>query len=250
MRLWDDRVLLTGRVEACRAVNVVWGQAQHFPVLAFRFADTHFHLVAAAPPERCGDLARRLAIGFQRVLQYPVRFQFPRLKPIHEQGYLANAVMYTLRQDQRHGLQNDSLGEGSNLPDLLGLRVLGTITRRWLASYLPRLGPPALEELMGIRLEPLRWSSAVQLSDAAASAVGLPRLLGRSAPAAQARKAAVLAVRGVLSSAETADLLGLSKRRVRQIKRAPPPPADLVAAIHRQLVARERLGERLAFLPS
>ncbi|MBI2570898.1 MAG: hypothetical protein HYV63_28170 [Candidatus Schekmanbacteria bacterium] len=206
-------------------------------LLAFRTADTHLHLLAACGRETAGELARRVEIALRRTLALGVPFSPARIKPILDQHHLSSAFLYVLRQGERHGLESDRWCEASNLPDLLGMRVLGTYTAADTRKLLPRLERADLVEILAADLEAPIVSLA-PLGEAAAAAACLPTLDGRSLEAIEARRAALEVAGGQIASEELARLLNISAPTLRRMRGRVARP-ELTRAVTLQLRVRQ-----------
>ncbi|MBW2523125.1 MAG: hypothetical protein JRI23_03075 [Deltaproteobacteria bacterium] len=240
--LADRRVIAPTTQEQRILARAVLEAARPYPLIAFRAADNHLHLLAACCREWCGKLLRYASSSIRQRLRLPVPFGAPHFEPVRDQRHLVNAFHYQLRQDDRHDVDLDPWAEASNLPDLLGLRPLGRYTAANVARWLPRIQPAQLLARFGIEPDqllhgPLPRESFHLLADAAAAAASLPSLEGRSDEVVQARRAAVHVASGHLTGPEVATLLGASLRTVRRLHATPAPP-DLVDALRRQLRLR------------
>ena len=246
LRLRDDRVLAPDTRARRRLARSVLAVAADFELLAFRAADSHLHLEAACDRARAGELARRLAIALHRRLAAAaVGFERARIQPIRGQHHLENTFHYILGQERHHGLRSDPLAESSNLPDLLGLRLLGAHTIPRVRALLPCVRRGDLLAHLSLDAIPETPGSAADLVDAAAAAAGLPDLEGRSREIADARAAAALAASGSLATGALAELLGVDARTIRRL-RARPVDERLVGAVRLQLGLRAARAEALA----
>lgn len=237
LRLRDDRVLAP-TVAARRALaGAVARAGEPFSLLVFRAADTHLHIVALCPAPEAVELGRRVAIAIGRALALPVGFNTGHVRPVTDQAHLRSLFFYVLGQERHHGIDLDPFHDASNLPDLLGMRLLARHTLRTVRASLPRLRRADLLKPLGIAALPEEPASYGPLAEAAAAAGGLPTLTGRSAEVVAARRAAVHTARDALSGAETARLLGLSERAITRL-RGEETDKDLVLAVRRQLAVR------------
>jgi hypothetical protein len=232
-----DRVLApdvpTRRVYARAILRV---GADH-DLLAFRVVDTHLHAEVACDRVGAGWFARRIEQSIQARLRPGVPFSPARIRPITDQWHLQQTFHYVLRQEQRHGIVADPLFEASNLPDLLGLRLLGAYAVPTVRALLPRVGRRDLVAYLGgldLDATPDRLDL---LSEASAAAVALPNLRGRSFAAVAARRAAVHVAAARLTRRQTAVLLDMPEATVQRL-RAQRPERGMVRAIWRQLAVR------------
>ena len=217
----------------------VLGRSPDFGLLCFALPDTHLHMEAMNDELACGELARRVEISITRSLKLPVGFAPPYLKPIYDQDHLRKTFFYDLNQLRNHNvLHTDPLGLATNIPDLLGMRLLGRNTRAQMEAWLPRVQDSALLACLGIGALPEGDLPLDLLAEAAAAAVGVPALVGRSEPVRQARRAAVAVADGALPWTALARQLGACVSMVRKLRRQPADP-DLVKATRLQLLLRQ-----------
>ncbi|MBN1335216.1 MAG: hypothetical protein JXB39_04590, partial [Deltaproteobacteria bacterium] len=154
-RLVDQRVIAPSTAERRTLARTVYESCAAGGLLAFRGSDTHLHAVVLCDRVMAGAIARNLAIRLRWALDLDTRFDATRFQPVQDQRHLSNAVEYVLRQDVRHGFENDRLHDASLLPDLLGLRLLGPEVVRRFREHLPRLGRSSLLGFLGVPdLEP------------------------------------------------------------------------------------------------
>lgn len=247
LRCRDDRVL-TPSVGTRRALaRVVLAQGRGAGLLAFRAADTHLHVLSAVGRPEAGELGRRLSLALGRVLALPVGFEPVRIVPVLDQRHLSNAFHYILGQDQHHGFGHDPTHDASNLPDLLGLRVIGVFTADSVRNHLPRVNRTSLLAHLGA--DPQACSEPLAaLADAAAAAVGLHLLVGREPLVVAARRAAVIAA-GATPISEVAELLSLPLRTTQRLRCEGAPP-ELVRAVRLQLGLRARCPEPAFVAPT
>lgn len=204
------------------------------PLLAFGLADTHLHLLLACLRALAGQLVKHLELSLRQRLALAAPFAGAYLKPVDDIWHLDRAFRYVLRQPDRHALEIDPLREGSNLPDLLGLRAIGGYTAGNVREWLPRIHRRDLLELLGVKeiapqAGPLEW-----VVEACLVAAGLPALTGSSSEVLCARRAALEVIGTRLSRAELASTLGVSERMISRLRQQSADP-QLVEAIRRQL---------------
>jgi hypothetical protein len=233
-RLEVDRDIAPSSAERRILARTVSRVARPFPMLAFRWADTHGHVLTMGDRRRAAELARRIEIALQKALKPGVGFARVHFTPVYDVRHLKTAFFYVLGQDRHHGLSNDPLHEASNLPDLLGVRTLAIWTAVHVKKYLPRVKREHLLAVAG-------WSDdAVPaldgLADAAAAAVGLSDLKSNTVGARRARRAAV-EVGAALSNTALGGMLGLSRQAVGRLRKR-PVHGGTVDAVRGQLMAR------------
>ena len=254
LRLRDGRVVaptVAARRLLARTVLGL-GAGANVRLLAFRAADTHVHLLAACGAPQATELARRVEIALTLALRPGVGFAHAHVRPIEGQAHLRNALRYVLRQEQHHGTDLDPRHEASNLPDLLGLRLVGAYTAQNVRTLLPRMRRDALLEcldpsdgglarLLAAPELPPAEHLAPGLPEAAAAATALPDLDGRSTEVVAARHAAVHAVGVSAKLTSIADALSVTCRTVSRLRSEPAPPR-LVRAVALQLWWRAGAG--------
>ena len=189
LRLGDGRVVAPDLVARRALATSLCRVAQSFRVLAFRAADTHVHLLAACDRAAAGRLAQAAEVSMGGALALPVGFTPAHFEPVRDQAHLHNAFHYVLRNPAGHGAAYDPLHDASALPDLLGMRVLAPWILPLVRERLPRLRSADLVAHLGIG-DLVPSEDPTLLAQAAAAAVGLPSLEGRSARAVAARAAA------------------------------------------------------------
>jgi hypothetical protein len=240
LRLAPDRNIAPSPEARRLLARTIATVARPFPVLAFRWADTHGHVLAVCTRRVAGELARRIEIALQHSLKPGVPFAAAHFTPIVDLAHLRSAFLYILGQDERHGLGNDPFHEASNLPDLLGARTIAAWTRAHVRELIARL---KRSDLLMIA----RWAGAPgtatgacdALVDAAAAAVGIPNLEGNHADAVRARRAAI-EVASAATSSELARMLGMTPQGIRRLRRVPADP-EVVRAVQLQLGLRARV---------
>ena len=147
-------------------------------------------------------------------------------------------------------LNNDTTGcrrscalDGTNLPDLLGLRLCGRYTRENLQQWLPQLRNDQLVKWLGV--DELRFADgpADDVVEAALAAAALDNLR-RSTPMTIAVRRAVVEILG--DRMTTTDLTAILSIRPRTLTwlRKRPVNHSLVHAIRLQLGARADLRDR------
>lgn len=237
-RLADDRPIATS-VAALRTIaRVVLMQGEQRGLLAFGTADDHLHAALATDRATAGAFAKYVETALQWRLGLKARFERARIRPLHDQKHAYNTFHYVHRQDARHELGRDHPREGTSLPDLLGLRVLATSIIPRVRTHLPRV---RYEDLaFAFPSVPLDQTLTIELSmlpDAAAAALALPELRGRSADVVRARHAAVHAAGHDIRAELVSDCLGITVRAVQGLRATPAEPL-VVRAVERQIILR------------
>ncbi len=236
-RLADSRVIAPTASERRLVARVVLEKCRGRQLLAFNVVDTHLHGEIAESRACCGELVRRIELALHPALRLDVGFGEPEIQPVKDQRHLRNAFDYILRQGDHHGLDWDPCWEASNLPDLLGARILGIYTARSVRQHLPRVRREELLAYLGIsRLEesdgPLE-----EVVPAALAAAGLAELHPRSVEGLQLARAIVEVVGDRMPVGRLADLLEVNRSSLFRFRRRPVDHV-LVRAVRLQLALR------------
>jgi len=240
LRLVNDAVIAASPAERRMLARVVLERARKASLIAFCQPDNHLHVVVGCSRDTAGHLAQAVTHSLRARLGLEARFAPPFIKPIVEARHLNAAFRYVLRQPDRHGVSGDSLREASNLPDLLGLREIGSYTRVNVRRSLPRMGRRDLLQLLGVdELRPAE-EPLERVIDAALAAAALPSLEGSTGEAISARRAVLAVVSSRLPCRTLAALLGISARSVQWLRARAVDPA-MVMAIRLQLDLLSRL---------
>jgi len=243
MRLHDSRVIASDPRELRTIAISFLTVGKPFHLLAFRAADTHIHALVLDDFVGAGEFARRVEISMQRRLRPGVGFSEVHRKRVLDQAHLRNTFNYVLRNPARHDAQMDPLGEASNLPDLMGLRLLGEWTLDLTRAALPRVQVRELVDHLPVRSAGARVDERLLAESAEAAAGLLPGGLAHRAPSARQgglpREAAIAAVHALPEEtvAATARRLALSSRTVERF-RTVEPDAALLRATRGQLNLR------------
>jgi hypothetical protein len=165
------------------------------------------------------------------------RIRYPH-EPIYDQRHLFNTFRYLQKQHEQHGLDVFSFWEATNLPDLLGMRLMGRYTRDNLSRVLPRVRRATILEWVGLRgLQPAD-GPLNEFVGATLAATALNSLAGRTPGVVEAQCALLDVVGARLKGRELASLLGVAERTLYDLKRRPVNP-ELVQAIRLQLGLRQ-----------
>jgi hypothetical protein len=218
--------------------------ARDFPIVAWKLADTHLHLVELANRAGVDELVRRLRIWATSALRPGAPLEVQRTKPLSGQSHLEAAFHYAFRQDSHHGVETDLTQDASAMPDILGLRVLSAEMPLRVREHLPRLRRDALLAHLSVpTLEEALHPEPVVESALAAFALDT---MGVDQAGVKARRAAVAAAAG-LGPTRIADLLGVTPQAVCRIARQPVPAPD-VRAVRLQMALRAQLSPHVPFV--
>ncbi len=166
--------------------------------------------------------------------------------PIKGQAHLGRAFEYILDQERHHGLNSDPFHEASNLPDLLGLRVLGRHTVASVRRHLPRVRRDHLLQFLppvDLERDPDVLAALSVLGDAVGAAVARPSSRG-SPPDVIAARAAAAGLFTETPMPFVARALRVSAQRLRRNVALQLPPPELREAVRGQV--RLRAGVPLA----
>lgn len=241
MRLEDDRPVATSVADLRAIARIVNEQGDRRELLDFGTADNHLHSALATDRDSAGAFARHVESGLRQALRLGSRFRTASIRPIHDQQHAYNTFWYLLRQDSHHGLPREWALEGSSLPDLLGLRALPISVVGRMRARLPRVRPAAIAALYPPGVFVQRPIDLGVLADAAAAALALPDLQGRSLDVVRARRAAVHVAGPDVPSRKLSDCLGLGLRSIRGLRELPPEPL-VVRAVWLQALSRTPVG--------
>jgi len=223
---------------------VILDQGRTARLLNFSIPDTHAHINAACGVAASYELARRVELSLGRRLRLPVGFERARIKPILDLWHQNNLFTYVFNQYRHHGLDWDPTFEATNLPDLLGLRLIGAYTIDNVRGALPRVRRQQLLTWFGCDRIPPADGPVEQLLDAAAAAAALPSLCGSSRDVIAARRAALEIAAGQRQQNELTELLQISRSSLHRLRQR-PANQRLVEAIRLQLGLRATLESTL-----
>lgn len=228
--------------------RVLLERGRDFELTSFSAAESHLHAHNGGDRAATMELGRRVEIALTRRLPDVTGFYPAYVEPVRDESHLYNTCRYILRQDERHNLRVDPLREASNLPDLLGMRLLGGYTAATVQRWLPSLGGHELLKIFGLaRLEPVR-PDLQRTVEAGVLAAGLASLQGRSREH-QELKRALIALLGDYGTSKVAAALSLHPSNVRRLRRLREPiDKNLLRAIRRQDALLDAKAEALATL--
>jgi hypothetical protein len=237
LRLCEDRVLTPTPAERRIAARVILGQGRAANLVNFSIPDTHAHMNCATDRTTSNELARRVELSLGKRLHLPIGFDRARVKPVRDVWHQMRVFNYLFDQYRKHGLDWDPLFEGTSLPDLLGLRLIGTYTQENVRRYLPRVRKEQLLTWLGCSSISPADGPPELLLDAAAAAAALPSLTGRSQEVQAARRAIVEIAGPQLRQRPLAELMGISRTSLHRLKQR-PVDQQLVQAVRLQLGLR------------
>lgn len=237
-RLADNRVILQSDEQRRLLARVVLEQARRDGLLAFSLPDTHLHLETLCSAHATSRLSQRIGASLKQRLKLPVSYVTYPHRPILNQQHLYRTFRYIVTQYEHHGVELRSGFEATNIPDLLGLRLIGRYTLDNVRRYLPRVRSQTLLEWTGLTALRPADGPITALGDATMSATALNSLDGRSLPAVEARRAMLEIAAPQLNTSDLTSLLGVARRTLFDLKHRPVNTA-LVNAIRLQLGLRQ-----------
>lgn len=239
LRLKNDRVIAPGLEERRQLARIVLEQGTGQALMAFGLPDNHLHLEVVAERGPALQLARRVGITVTKRLGLRTGFATAHPEPVFTMRHLRRTFRYVLCQGTRHRLENDPDREGTNLPDLLGMRPIGAYTAAVVRCWLPRLRREKLLEWSHAGPLPTPVFSLDHLWEAALAA-SAGRDLRRTSEETRRIRCALVHLSGAGTPAnELARRLGVGVRTVVRLRAGRPDPI-WVEAIRRQVVWRAR----------
>ncbi|MBN1947015.1 MAG: hypothetical protein JW797_15175 [Bradymonadales bacterium] len=241
LRLKDDREIAPTVQERRVVARSVLTVARRFGLLVFGLADTHLHLLVACALALAMQLARRIEVSLHHRLALDVGFASAYAEPIRDNKHLYNTLDYILGQSRRHNLSWDPLREATNLPDLLGTRLVGSYTRANVRQHLPRITVDRLLGHLGLTSLKPADGPVERVLEATLAATALSDLSGNSAEVVAARRAMLHLLGEQVPTRTLADMLHLAPRSVNRLRNE-GADQQLVEAIRLQLGLRKALG--------
>ncbi len=221
---------------ARRLARAVFEAADPFGLLVFRASARQLDLLVSGSGELARVCARHLRICLRH--RFDLGFASVRVAAVSSGEALRWQTLSVLRGPREP--DGDVLGDASNLPELLGLRVMGRSTRIRLARLLPDLPRAALERLLPAGAWGAVQPQSALLPDAAAAAVCITSFDELGSEGERARAAASLAASRLgLRSPGPVPKPGAERRLLGE---ATGP--ELVQAVVAQLRVRSALVQR------
>lgn len=234
LKLLDDRCIGTTPEERRLIAQVVLSQGRRDHVIALGEPDNHIHIYAGCTRAAGNRLAQRVESSLKQRLGLEVGFRPVWNKALRDGHHPRSLTRYIFTQAAHHGVPDDPLFESTNLPDLLGLRLIGRYTIGNVKRWVRRFGAADLLECLQVpRLVP-RDGPLEHLPLATLAATALPHLRGKTPEVMAAKRAFVSIVGKRLAAPALGERLGVSRRTVFDLRRQPAEPA-LVHAIRLQL---------------
>jgi len=233
---------------ALRSVaRAVLGHGRALDLLAFRCEANRIRLVAACDEARARRISRQLKLTLRGQIPPEQTFSSTRVELLRDVWHL-QATFKSVLSRSEWVERVDPYQEGSNLLDLLGLRVVGSYTCSTVRAWLPRINRALLLERLGVddlgaEDLPRAWHT---LGESTLAVVAAPDLRERRGRLPAAKRAAVKVASPVLKTEVVARLLCLKPRTVRWLRRddGERVDPDLVCAITLQLQLRAALAPR------
>jgi hypothetical protein len=247
IRLDDERSIATTSAALRDVSRAVLTYGRTAELLAFRCEANRVRLVTACDEAQAKELARRVKVRLRVLIGPKVGFARMILEVLGDVWQLQRAFKSVLKRSAWVE-RVDPYQEGSNLIDLLGLRVTGAYTWHNVQSQLQRIQPSFLLDRLGVGDLgagdlPLAWHT---LGESTLATVAATDLRKRSLELAAAKRAAVHVVASTLRTEAISGLLHLRPRRVRELRAVAEETLDpdLVQAIILQLQLRAALAPR------
>jgi hypothetical protein len=244
LRLGEDGHIASTPSALRRVACAVLRHGRPAKLLAFRCEANQIRIVVAGDEAQALELDRKIKIQLRRLLRADTRFGQTWLDVLTDVWKLSRAFKSVF---SRSGWVErvDPFQEGSNLPDLLGLRTIGRYTISTVKTKLPDIQRSFLKDRIGVvdlgaDELPLAWHTLDQCTMAVVGATDLKR---RTAELAAAKRAAVQVAAETLRTEAIGALLRLRPRSVRTLRkeaaRVDPP---LKRAVTLQLPLRAALA--------
>jgi hypothetical protein len=238
-RLGNDAPIASSVAERRILARTVLELARPFDLLSFGTVETHLH-VAKAGEAGGAELARRVEGALTKRLHHEIGFEKARVKPVNNPWHLYRLFSYVLTQGEHHGVKHlDPFFEGTNLPDLLGLRSVGRYTIANVRRHLPRVNRGQLLHVLGLKTLDPADGPLEEILTATAAALCRPEITGRGCEQNGARRAMMDVIAGRLRTDAVARLLGIHRSSVPRLLRTSADPA-LVEMIRLQLGLRQQ----------
>ena len=229
MRLVSDSGIARTPEALRLASRIVFQHGDPLGLFAFRFADTHAHALIESSRAEAGRFAWMTETALHKRMRLRVPFERCRIRPIESERHLFHSLRYVFRQEDHHGTAFDLAHDGSSLPDLLGMRMLGANVNARVRRRLTRLTRETLLEwLQAADLDAVDCNLAL-LEESAAAAWGVSDLRGATAAHHFARRTAVHLFDRLSSGEKIAKLLPLPRRSVARYRAEIVAPAELRA---------------------
>jgi hypothetical protein len=238
-RLADSRVIAPTPVERRLVSRLIFEMSRGLRLLAFNAPDTHLHIEHGEDRVVSGRLLRRIQTAIRRRLGVSIPFAPAEHRAIRHQSHLMHTFYYVLRQQVHHELCWDPYYEASNLPDLLGLRIVDNQASRAVRELLPRVKKTHLLGLLRVQsLEPAQGPPD-EVIPAALAAAGLSSLAGRSDPVRKTRRAVIALLENQLSLSRIAEILEVRRESLSRLRRDMDASPEMLRAITLQLRLRQ-----------
>lgn len=242
-RLKDSRVIAPYSRTRRRLARSFVEIGDRHGLLSFRIVLEHGHALFACDRQAAGRAAQAIGSSITQALALPEGFNETHIRTVEDQHQLESVFRYILGNARKHGADDDPLHEASVLPDLLGLRLLGSDVEERVRAYLPRATWDEVRGHLGVAPTELVFSPN-HLADSAAAVFALPDLKGRTPQHVLARAAAARLGTGQLRVDAVARILGVAPTTVYALRDLAVPEAVLTA-VRRGMALRAALGDRL-----
>jgi hypothetical protein len=242
-RLKDNRVIAPDKAARRRLARSFVEIGDRYGLLAFRVVDNHAHATHVCSREEVGRAAQAIGSSITQALGLDEGFNITYVKPLADQRHLEESFRYVVGNADKHGATSDPLHDASIVPDLLRMRLLGSEVIDRVVAHLPAESKATVRRhLPVLKLEPA--FALEHLADAAAAALALPHLRGRTDAHAMARAAAVRLAAGKVAVEELSRALGCHRSTLTRSAEV-EIPAGLLDAVRLGMGLRVALGDRL-----
>lgn len=136
LRLGEEGHIASTPAELRTMSRAVLSQGRAVELLAFRCEANQLRVVAACDEARAHKLDRRLKIQLRRLLHPNVRFGHTWID-VHNDVFKLSRAFKSVVRRSGWAERKDPFDEGSNLLDLLGLRICGGYTIATVKTKLP-----------------------------------------------------------------------------------------------------------------
>ena len=194
-RLWDSSLIAPDVIAVREASNITLEIGARYGLVLFAIVGDHAHVVLTCGRRDAGQCIRAIEAALTVAFGHEPGFRPAAFNAVFGHGHLHELVAYVLGQHRKHGLVGDPLLEGTNLLDLISVRLVEPSSALVLKAALPELDRAELLSHLGVPLTP--GTDATRLVEAAAVVSGGLSLTDRSSLAKRTREATARTARGL-----------------------------------------------------
>lgn len=235
MRTFEDQNTVDSPAARRVLARTVLERWPRLGLLAFRGHGPRLDLLVTCGETEAAKSARLTEMTLVKRLRLRGGFSRARVEPVRDQWHMTSLFRLILKGP------GDPFHEASNLPDLLGLRLLGCETAWHVRGQLPRI---KREELLGYLGVPELRDDQIfidWLVDSTTAAAALPNLRGQYRETVAALRAMLHVARSVIAPPQLALVSGRSATTVRRLLAREADPM-LMRAIRLQSHLRSYKG--------